>query len=175
MPPRRETPLPLSAAAALCCCCCVAAAAAAIVLLCCCCAAAAIFSFAVKSCGVFSRDDTAATLPWLTTVLHTEYVATRWYRAPEIMLNSKAYTKAIDMWSVGCILAEMLGNKALFPGKHYLDQLNRILEVVGTPSDECLACIHNEKARQYVKRLPYSAKVPWQELFPQAEERGWTQ
>ena len=74
-----------------------------------------------------------------------EYVATRWYRAPEIMLNSKAYTKAIDVWSVGCILAEMLGNRALFPGKHYLHQLNLILNVVGTPSAEDLQCIQNEK------------------------------
>lgn len=89
----------------------------------------------------------------------TEYVATRWYRAPEIMLNSKVevyicvkgtdlylpgrflcylfccmylfvsqgYSKSIDIWSVGCILAEMLSNKPIFPGKHYLDQLNHIL------------------------------------------------
>lgn len=48
----------------------------------------------------------------------TEYVATRWYRAPEIMLNSKNYGKAIDMWSVGCILAEMFNEQPLFPGKH---------------------------------------------------------
>ena len=48
----------------------------------------------------------------------TEYVATRWYRAPEIMLNSKGYTKSIDIWSVGCILAEMLSNRPIFPGKH---------------------------------------------------------
>ncbi|VEL21235.1 unnamed protein product [Protopolystoma xenopodis] len=48
----------------------------------------------------------------------TEYVATRWYRAPEIMLTSKVYTKAIDIWSVGCILAEMLSHRVLFPGKH---------------------------------------------------------
>lgn len=47
----------------------------------------------------------------------TEYVATRWYRAPEIMLTFKEYTKAIDVWSVGCILAEMLSSKPLFPGK----------------------------------------------------------
>lgn len=47
----------------------------------------------------------------------TEYVATRWYRAPEIMLTFKEYTKAIDVWSVGCILAEMLSGKPLFPGK----------------------------------------------------------
>ncbi|VDL92327.1 unnamed protein product [Schistocephalus solidus] len=55
--------------------------------------------------------------------LLTEYVATRWYRAPEIMLTSKIYTKAIDLWSVGCILAEMYSNRVLFPGKHYVRNL----------------------------------------------------
>lgn len=53
----------------------------------------------------------------------TEYVATRWYRAPEIMLTFKEYTKAIDVWSVGCILAEMLSGKPLFPGKDCTYQL----------------------------------------------------
>lgn len=52
----------------------------------------------------------------------TEYVATRWYRAPEIMLTFKEYTKAIDVWSVGCILAEMLSGKPLFPGKDCMFQ-----------------------------------------------------
>ena len=61
------------------------------------------------------------------------------------MLNSKGYTKSIDIWSVGCILAEMLNNRPLFPGKHYLDQLNLILAVVGSPSQEDLQCIINEK------------------------------
>ena len=75
----------------------------------------------------------------------TEYVATRWYRAPEIMLNSKAYTISIDVWSVGCIVSEMLGNRPLFPGKHYLNQLSLILNVVGTPSPDDMKCIHNEK------------------------------
>ena len=57
------------------------------------------------------------------TPVLTDYVATRWYRAPEIMLNSKAYDQSIDVWSVGCIMAEMIGNRPLFPGKHYLNQL----------------------------------------------------
>ncbi len=46
----------------------------------------------------------------------TEYVATRWYRAPEVLLSLKKYDKAVDMWSVGCIFAELMGRKPLFPG-----------------------------------------------------------
>ena len=53
----------------------------------------------------------------------TEYVATRWYRAPELMLSLSEYSQAIDIWSVGCIFAEMLGRKPLFPGTNYLNQL----------------------------------------------------
>ncbi|XP_063702959.1 mitogen-activated protein kinase ERK-A [Culicoides brevitarsis] len=99
----------------------------------------------------------------------TEYVATRWYRAPEIMLNSKGYTKSIDIWSVGCILAEMLSNRPIFPGKHYLDQLNHILGILGSPSQQDLECIINEKARSYLQSLPYKPTVPWNKLFPNAD------
>ncbi|XP_025049741.1 glycogen synthase kinase-3 alpha-like, partial [Alligator sinensis] len=102
----------------------------------------------------------------------TEYVATRWYRAPEIMLNSKGYTKSIDIWSVGCILAEMLSNRPIFPGKHYLDQLNHILGVLGSPSQDDLNCIINMKARNYLQSLPHKAQVPWAKLFPKADPKG---
>ena len=53
----------------------------------------------------------------------TEYVVTRWYRAPEVILNASEYTKAVDVWSIGCILAELLGRTPLFPGEDYLDQV----------------------------------------------------
>ncbi|XP_039266663.1 mitogen-activated protein kinase 1-like [Styela clava] len=102
----------------------------------------------------------------------TEYVATRWYRAPEIMLNSKGYTKSIDIWSVGCILAEMLSNRPLFPGKHYLDQLNHILGILGSPSQEDLKCIINDKARAYLLSLPHKPKIPWQKLFPKKDAKA---
>ncbi|XP_045562911.1 mitogen-activated protein kinase 1 [Salmo salar] len=102
----------------------------------------------------------------------TEYVATRWYRAPEIMLNSKGYTKSIDIWSVGCILAEMLSNRPIFPGKHYLDQLNHILGILGSPSQEDLNCIINIKARNYLLSLPLRCKVPWSRLFPNADPKA---
>ncbi|XP_058508669.1 mitogen-activated protein kinase 3 [Solea solea] len=102
----------------------------------------------------------------------TEYVATRWYRAPEIMLNSKGYSKSIDIWSVGCILAEMLSNKPIFPGKHYLDQLNHILGILGSPCQEDLNCIINMKARNYLQSLPEKPKVPWEKLFYRAEPKA---
>lgn len=63
----------------------------------------------------------------------------------------QGYTKSIDIWSVGCILAEMLSNRPIFPGKHYLDQLNHILGVLGSPSQEDLDCIINEKVRKLLK------------------------
>lgn len=98
----------------------------------------------------------------------TEYVATRWYRAPEIMLLFTNYTKAIDIWSVGCILAELLGGKALFRGRDYVDQLNQILLILGTPPEELLVKIGLIRAQNYVRSLPYMAKVPLLELFPDA-------
>ena len=54
----------------------------------------------------------------------------------------------VDIWSVGCILAEMLSNRPIFPGKHYLDQLNHILNVIGSPTEKDLSCIRNEKVRK---------------------------
>ncbi|CAH8618540.1 unnamed protein product [Heterobilharzia americana] len=64
----------------------------------------------------------------------TEYVATRWYRAPEILLASNCYTKYVDMWSLGCILGEMLLGKALFPGTSTINQIERIISAVERPS-----------------------------------------
>ena len=60
----------------------------------------------------------------------TEYVVTRWYRAPELLLNCSVYTAAIDIWSVGCIMMEILKREPLFPGKDYLQQLQLINEVL---------------------------------------------
>ncbi|KAI7792167.1 mitogen-activated protein kinase 11, partial [Triplophysa rosa] len=77
----------------------------------------------------------------------TGYVATRWYRAPEIMLNWMHYNQTVDIWSVGCIMGELLKGKVLFPGNDYIDQLKRIMEVVGTPTAEVLKKISSEHVR----------------------------
>merc|ERR1719238_588035 len=65
----------------------------------------------------------------------TEYVVTRWYRAPEVLLARSKYGPPVDVWSVGCILHEMWARKALFPGKNSYDQLKRICGVLGMPSE----------------------------------------
>ena len=96
----------------------------------------------------------------------TEYVVTRWYRAPELLLSCSEYTAAIDIWSVGCIFAELLGRKPIFPGKDYVHQLNLITKVLGSPSEEDLAFVESEKAKRYMRSLPKSPKTPLHRFYP---------
>lgn len=100
----------------------------------------------------------------------TEYVVTRWYRAPEILLNSTDYSKGIDVWSVGCIFGELLGKKPLFPGNDYLDQMKKIIEVIGTPSPEDLNSIEGEYGKNYIKNLNIAKKKDFASLFPKANK-----
>ncbi|KAG6865256.1 hypothetical protein C0991_004072 [Blastosporella zonata] len=102
----------------------------------------------------------------------TEYVATRWYRAPEIMLTFKQYTKAIDVWSVGCILAEMLSSKPLFPGRDYHHQLTLILDVLGTPTLDEFYAISTRRSRDYIRALPFRKRRPFAQLFPNANPQA---
>ncbi|RLN83329.1 hypothetical protein BBJ28_00009186 [Nothophytophthora sp. Chile5] len=81
----------------------------------------------------------------------TEYVVTRWYRAPELLLASR-YSTAIDLWAVGCILVEMFTRKALFPGHDHVHQLHLILQLVGSPSPEDMGFVTNLKAKRWMAR-----------------------
>ncbi|KAL3672528.1 hypothetical protein V7S43_001827 [Phytophthora oleae] len=81
----------------------------------------------------------------------TEYVVTRWYRAPELLLASR-YSTAIDVWAVGCILAEMFTRKALFPGHDHVHQLHLILQLVGSPSPDDMGFVTNMKAKRWMAR-----------------------
>lgn len=98
----------------------------------------------------------------------TEYVATRWYRAPEIMLSFANYTASIDMWSVGCILAELLGGRPIFKGEDYVDQLNKILDLLGTPTEDTLRRVGSPRAQDYIRSLPIKPRVPFKALYPKA-------
>jgi len=98
----------------------------------------------------------------------TDYVATRWYRAPEILLGSQQYTAGVDMWSVGCILGELIGGKPMFPGSSTMNQLDRILELTGQPSDEDLESIQSPFALTMLDTLPPVTKRSYRELYPAA-------
>lgn len=99
----------------------------------------------------------------------TEYVATRWYRAPEIMLCfRRGYGQQIDMWSVGCIVAELLGGKPIFAGKDYVDQIARINNVLGSPSAKTVDKVGSERAKTYLESLPKMPAVPFSRLYPSA-------
>ncbi|XP_063702476.1 cyclin-dependent kinase 2 [Culicoides brevitarsis] len=67
---------------------------------------------------------------------YTHEVITLWYRAPEILLGTKMYATGIDIWSIGCIFAEMIMKKPLFPGDSEIDQLYRIFRQMGTPTED---------------------------------------
>ncbi|KAG6610943.1 CMGC/MAPK protein kinase [Phytophthora cinnamomi] len=95
----------------------------------------------------------------------TEYVVTRWYRAPEIMLNCLHYTTAIDVWAVGCIFAEMLLREPLFPGNDYLHQLKLIIKFLGTPKQEDIGFVKNTKALRFLTKLAISKPKKWHDVF----------
>jgi len=99
-------------------------------------------------------------------MLLTEYVVTRWYRAPEIMLACHQYSKPVDMWSVGCIFAELLSRKPFLPGEDYIDQLTRISGKLGKLSEEDLDFVTSEKAKRFIRRLPDKPVQSLRRQFP---------
>eukprot|EP00850_Spirogloea_muscicola_P008805 SM000048S16517 [mRNA] locus=s48:175188:176080:- [translate_table: standard] len=143
----------------------------------------------------------------------TEYVVTRWYRAPELLLSCEEYTAAIDLWSVGCIFAELLGRTPLFPGKDYIHQLKLIINSIGSPDEDDLhfiqvcvppsppslsallampspaaplllsppslvcacavaCCEWSQKARSYIRTLPYQPPVPLSRRYTRANPQA---
>jgi len=100
----------------------------------------------------------------------TDYIATRWYRAPEILLGSTHYTKGVDMWSIGCILGEFLGGKPMFPGNSTMNQLDRIIEVTGKPSKDDIESINSPFALTILEGLPDVIPVSLQTIFPNTDE-----
>ncbi|PFH34218.1 CMGC kinase, MAPK family (ERK) MAPK-1 [Besnoitia besnoiti] len=122
----------------------------------------------------------------------TDYVVTRWYRPPEILISPFCYSKPVDLWSVGCIFAELLGRRALFAGKDHFDQLRRIVRVLGRPSTAEINKVategrgrhfnsgkgsassgkkkRSEAARRFIESLPNSEPYKLEDLFPDASK-----
>uniref|UniRef100_A0A7S2RGM5 Mitogen-activated protein kinase n=1 Tax=Rhizochromulina marina TaxID=1034831 RepID=A0A7S2RGM5_9STRA len=100
----------------------------------------------------------------------TDYVVTRWYRAPEIMLAYTHYDYAIDLWSMGCIFGELLSRRPLLPGKDYIDQLKLIVKLVGSPSEDDLWFVTNRNAKNFISMLPHSEAQDFKAKFPSAPD-----
>ncbi|KAJ0111656.1 hypothetical protein Patl1_00492 [Pistacia atlantica] len=123
----------------------------------------------------------------------TEYVVTRWYRAPELLLNCSEYTAAIDIWSVGCILGEIMTREPLFPGKDYVPSVEAdhggflamvcllaiayglvltllifylTVRLLGSPDESSLGFLRSDNARRYVRMLPQYPKQNFSARFP---------
>ena len=92
----------------------------------------------------------------------------RWYRAPEAILSPDDYKKPVDIWSIGCILAELLGRQPLFPADNNLDELQKIISVLGSPSDNDLEFITDTKIKNFVNRLAKRTKQSFNLMFSNA-------
>ncbi|KAF2308496.1 hypothetical protein GH714_009997 [Hevea brasiliensis] len=90
------------------------------------------------------------------------YICSRYYRAPELIFGATEYTTAIDIWSVGCVLAELLLGQPLFPGESGVDQLVEIIKVLGTPTREEIKCM-NPNYTEF--KFPQIKAHPWHKIF----------
>ena len=106
-------------------------------------------------------------------VFMTAYVATRWYRAPELLFSNDDYSFAVDMWSVGCIFAEMMGRKQIFPGKNPMHQLTLIVEALGMPPDKMLKSTNSDQIYNFFhKNFSNHKPVDFHAKYPGANKKA---
>lgn len=103
---------------------------------------------------------------------YTEYVSTRWYRAPECLLTAGYYGPKMDVWACGCVFYEMLTSKPIFPGTNELDQLTRIHKVTGTPSSRVLTKIRHNQSKVTDVRFPVFPGLKMATLLPFTSDGG---
>ncbi|TFY72234.1 hypothetical protein EVG20_g771 [Dentipellis fragilis] len=99
-------------------------------------------------------------------------VVTLWYRAPDVLLGSRTYSTSIDVWSCGCIFAEMISGVPLFRGRDNSDQLLHIMRIIGTPDDRTLRKMAAESPEIQVKQWPRYPKIPFQQVLPKASPQA---
>jgi serine/threonine protein kinase len=103
----------------------------------------------------------------------TDYVVTRWYRAPELLMGSKRYTTKVDMWAAGCILGELMGRRPIFSGDDTSDMLVKICGRMGSPSEEDVAALtQQEAARRFVLSIPHKPCRSLTEILPNVDPVG---
>ncbi|RUP48057.1 hypothetical protein BC936DRAFT_145012 [Jimgerdemannia flammicorona] len=101
---------------------------------------------------------------------YSHEVVTLWYRAPDVLMGSRQYSTSIDVWSAGCIFAEMASGRPLFPGSSIQDQLLRIFKVLGTPTEETWPKVN--QLPEYKKDFDYFRRISLDTLLPKLEPSG---
>lgn len=109
----------------------------------------------------------------------THYVVTLWYRAPEVILTARDYSKAIDVWAIGCILAEIVARKPLFQGRDPRHQVELLVQAFGQPPAaemEWLSGPANASALRFLKSIKGAAggRKSWPMIYPQVKSSEWT-
>jgi len=102
----------------------------------------------------------------------TGYVSTRYYRAPEIMLTWQKYSEKVDIWSAGCILAELILGRPLFPGKSHIDQFCVITQLLGSPPDNVIANVKSLNTLGFIRSLPRRDRKPLTKMIPNANGKA---
>jgi len=102
--------------------------------------------------------------------VYTHEVVTLWYRAPEILLGVRHYSTPVDVWSIGCIMAEMINHAPLFPGDSEIDELFKIFRALGTPTVETWPDV--DQLPDYQEGFPKWVAKPWEDLCPKLDEQG---
>lgn len=102
----------------------------------------------------------------------TQYVATRWYRAPELLFSMLDYYSAVDMWSTGCIFGEMILRRQLFAAKDNLSQLKMIIYYMGSPPADMMEKIQSDIVQRIIKGVGHACPLPWDTMFPKLDEDG---
>ncbi|XP_071960531.1 cyclin-dependent kinase 20-like [Antedon mediterranea] len=98
---------------------------------------------------------------------YSHQVATRWYRAPELLYGARKYDEGVDLWAVGCIFGELLNNSPLFPGENDIEQLCCVLRVLGTPTEETWPGMKDLPDYNKIT-FPENAPIPLEEIVPDA-------
>ncbi|XP_045605913.2 cyclin-dependent kinase 20 isoform X2 [Procambarus clarkii] len=109
-------------------------------------------------CRVFTKDGKRP---------YSHQVATRWYRAPELLYGARHYDEGVDLWAVGCIFGEMLNNSPVFPGESDIDQLCVVLQILGTPSEATWPGLSDLPDYKKIT-FPESKPIPLEQVLPDA-------
>lgn len=123
-----------------------------------------IADFGMARCVSSDEGDRNSLMTW--------YVATRWYRAPELMLFKQKYTGAVDVWSVGCILAELLGRRPIFPGNNFTNQIQLIFGILGSPNEDFVSLAHADRIKEFICGFGRKDPVPLKNLYPASHPKA---